>query len=123
MKVAVFKEVSFDAAHSLPHLPSTHKCSRLHGHTYHVRIEVTGEVDPSTGWVVDYAEIARFWQPCMNSLDHHCIDGLIRVDGKPVPSTSENLAAWIWGCLDPVLPGLSAVIVRETDTAGAEVRR
>jgi hypothetical protein len=34
----------------------------------------------------------------------------------------ENLAKWIWDRMKPHLPGLSAVIVRETCTAGSTYR-
>lgn len=117
MKTTVFKEFTFDSAHSLPHLPRTHKCSRLHGHTYHVRIEVTGEVGP-LGIVVDYADIAKAWGPMHSTLDHTFLND---IPGLEI-STSENLARWIYDRMLPVLPDLSAVIVRETCTAGAEVR-
>ena len=38
----IWKEFSFDAAHLLPNVPEGHKCRRLHGHTYTVRIYVRG---------------------------------------------------------------------------------
>ena len=30
----IFYEFKFEAAHRLPNVPSDHKCSRLHGHSY-----------------------------------------------------------------------------------------
>lgn len=115
----VFKEFTFEAAHSLPNVPNGHKCHRMHGHSYQVRIEVYGEVGQRTGWVIDYADIARAWGPLFNQLDHHILNEIQGLEN----STSEHLARWIAEALD--LPGLSAIEVRETPTAGARycVRR
>ena len=36
----IFYEFKFEAAHRLPHVPTDHKCSRLHGHSYLVQVHV-----------------------------------------------------------------------------------
>ena len=36
----IYKEFSFEAAHRLPNVPDGHKCARLHGHSFHVRVTV-----------------------------------------------------------------------------------
>jgi 6-pyruvoyltetrahydropterin/6-carboxytetrahydropterin synthase len=36
--------------------------------------------------------------------------------------TSEVLAVWIWDRMKPLIPQLSAVVVRETCTSGCEYR-
>ena len=51
----IFKDFTFEAAHRLPNLPPEHKCSRLHGHSFHVRLSVEGDLDPHLGWVMDFA--------------------------------------------------------------------
>ena len=40
----LFKEFSFESAHRLPNVPEGHKCARLHGHSFHVRVTVDGLV-------------------------------------------------------------------------------
>ena len=57
MSTTLFKDFTFEAAHRLPHVPEGHKCGRLHGHSFMVRLEITGEVDPHTGWIIDFAEL------------------------------------------------------------------
>jgi 6-pyruvoyltetrahydropterin/6-carboxytetrahydropterin synthase len=54
MSTTLFKDFTFEAAHHLPHVPEGHKCGRLHGHSFMVRLEITGEVDPHTGgsWIL-----------------------------------------------------------------------
>jgi 6-pyruvoyltetrahydropterin/6-carboxytetrahydropterin synthase len=110
----IFKEFTFDSAHLLPNVPEGHKCGRLHGHTYGVRLEVSGSIGATTGWVIDYAEVAAAWAPLHDQLDHQFLNDVPGLEN----STSENLAKWIWDRLKPVLPGLSKVVVRETCTAG-----
>ncbi len=110
----IFKEFTIEAAHFLLHLPEGHKCRRLHGHSFHIGIHLRGEVDAHTGWVMDFAEIGRRFQPLFEQLDHYCLNDIKGLENP----TSENLARWIWGRLKPELSQLSKIIVRETCTAG-----
>lgn len=103
-----------EAAHHLPHVPENHKCRRLHGHSFHVEVHVNGPVHGQSGWVMDFADITRVFQPLYEQLDHHYLN---EIEGLENP-TSENLARWIWRKLKPALPLLSKVVVRETCTAG-----
>jgi 6-pyruvoyltetrahydropterin/6-carboxytetrahydropterin synthase len=43
---------------------------RLHGHSFMVRLEITGEVDPHTGWIMDFAELKAAFKPTYDRLDH-----------------------------------------------------
>lgn len=107
------KTFQFEAAHLLPLLPETHKCRRLHGHSFKVDIVVKGPVDPKLGWVMDYADITKAFRPLWEKLDHHYLN---EVEGLENP-TSENVAVWIWQRLKPALPLLAEVVVAETCTA------
>jgi 6-pyruvoyltetrahydropterin/6-carboxytetrahydropterin synthase len=114
----LYKDFSFEAAHRLPNVPPDHKCARLHGHSFQVRVSVDGPVGERTGWVVDFAELKAAFRPVYDQLDHRYLN---EVTGLENP-TSENLARWIWGRLSPVLVGLSEVEVRETCTSGCVYR-
>jgi 6-pyruvoyltetrahydropterin/6-carboxytetrahydropterin synthase len=107
------KTFQFEAAHLLPHLPKSHKCRRLHGHSFKAEIVVVGELDPRLGWVMDYAEISSVFKPIWEKLDHHYLN---EIPGLENP-TSENVAIWIWNSLKPKLPLLTEVSVAETCTA------
>jgi 6-pyruvoyltetrahydropterin/6-carboxytetrahydropterin synthase len=110
----IFKEFTFEAAHRLPHVPAGHKCARLHGHSFRVELHVRGPVDPATGWVMDFADIKRAFQPFYDQLDHNYLN---EVEGLANP-TSEHLARWIWRRLRPSLPELCRVVIHETCTSG-----
>ena len=118
MRAEIMKEVRFEAAHRLPNVPPGHKCARLHGHSFRVEIRVEGEVDPHTGWVMDFADLKAAFDPLHQILDHHFLN---EVDGLENP-TSEVLARWIWDRLRPALPGLSAIVVAETCASSASYR-
>lgn len=110
----IFKEFSLEAAHWLPNVPEGHKCRRLHGHSFHVQVHVAGPLDPTLGWVTDFADLKAAWEPIHDALDHRCLND---IDGLANP-TSEMLALWIWQRLKPALPNLSKVVVQETCTSG-----
>jgi len=110
----IWKELTFDAAHLLPNLPDGHKCRRLHGHSYRVRVYVRGNPDPKLGWVVDFADIKQAAAPIIAQLDHYYLND---IEGLENP-TSEAVAKWIWDRLKPELPGLSKIELSESCTAG-----
>jgi len=113
-RMEVFKEFTIEAAHWLPNVPQGHKCRRLHGHSFRIAIHVCGPLDPQLGWVIDFADIKSAFQAIEDQIDHRCLN---EVEGLENP-TSENLARWLWVRLQPVLPGLSRVVVKETCTSG-----
>jgi 6-pyruvoyltetrahydropterin/6-carboxytetrahydropterin synthase len=110
----IFKEFTFEAAHRLPNVPSGHKCFRLHGHSFALRISVEGEVGAESGWVIDFSDISNAFEPILKQLDHYYLN---EIEGLENP-TSENVARWIWERLQPGLPQLSEVEIRETCTSG-----
>jgi 6-pyruvoyltetrahydropterin/6-carboxytetrahydropterin synthase len=114
----IFKEFTFESAHRLPNVPAGHKCGRLHGHSFRVRLHVSGPVGETTGWVLDFADIKLAFKPLYDQLDHNYLN---EVPGLENP-TSETLARWIWRHLRPGLPLLSRVEVFETCTSGCIYR-
>ena len=114
----IFKEFHFEAAHRLPNVPEGHKCARLHGHSFQVRLTVSGSADAHSGWVMDFGDIKQAFKPVLDQLDHYYLND---IEGLENP-TSENIARWIWRKLEPTLPQLSAVEIRETCTTGCIYR-
>ena len=91
------REYHFDAAHYLPGMPEGHKCARMHGHTYIIKVFVHGGPDKTTGMVIDHDFIDTAWkQTCFNLVDHRVLNEVV---GLEVP-TYENLAMWIWGQME-----------------------
>lgn len=113
MPLTIYKRFSFDAAHHLPKLPSTHKCSRPHGHTYSLTCYFTGEPD-ERGFIVDYADIAEAVRPIVEQVDHQDLNFVWGLENP----TTEALAMWFWKRIKPLLPQLSKVLVNESRTTG-----
>jgi len=114
----IYKEFHFEAAHRLPNVPTGHKCERLHGHSFHVRISDEGEAPEPEGWVMDFADVKAAFKPLLAQLDHYYLNDIPGLENP----TSENLARWIWARLKPELPRLSAVEIRETCNSGCIYR-
>jgi 6-pyruvoyltetrahydropterin/6-carboxytetrahydropterin synthase len=101
---------SFEAAHYLPRVPTGHKCSRMHGHSYRVEIALRGPVDPTTGWLVDFDVLDNAWHDLFKQFDHHSLND---IQGLENP-TCEHLCAFIWEVMVKKVPYLSTVTVWET---------
>lgn len=117
-QVRLVRDFTFEAAHRLPHAPAGHKCGRVHGHGFEVQIACEGEIDPETGWLIDFAEIKQAFKPLLEQLDHKYLN---EVEGLANP-TAENIARWIWVRLKPTLPLLAQVTVAEKGTSRCEYR-
>lgn len=110
MKVRLTREFGFEAAHRLPQAPEGHKCRRLHGHSFRVEVSVDGDVDPTTGWFLDYGVIREAVEPIRLQLDHYCLNDIAGLENP----TSEHVARWIWERLKAALPSLARITVHET---------
>lgn len=65
----VGKQFRFEASHQIDgHFG---KCARLHGHSWVLHVNCEGEIDPTTGVVVDFYHISRAVDPLIRDLDHH----------------------------------------------------
>jgi 6-pyruvoyltetrahydropterin/6-carboxytetrahydropterin synthase len=116
MKVRLVHEFRFEAAHRLPRVPAGHKCQRLHGHSYRIEVGIAGPVNEETGWLIDFGEIYKVWEPLYAQLDHNYLNDIPGLENP----TSEVLARWIWTKLKPSLPQLVRVTVFETCDARCE---
>ena len=113
MRVELSRKYNFAASHHLPEAPEGHKCRRLHGHSYEVEVVVRGEVDPRTGWLMDYGEIDQIVAPVMSEIDHTTLNDVPGLEN----ATSEILCGWLWIKLNSGLPGLHRISVAETCAA------
>ena len=111
----IFKVFIIEAAHRLPNVPEGHKCGRLHGHSFRVELHLRGEIDPDTGWIIDFADVKEVFAPYYERLDHNYLNDIPGLENP----TSENFARWIWHEIKGKLPSLSKVVVCETCTCGA----
>jgi 6-pyruvoyltetrahydropterin/6-carboxytetrahydropterin synthase len=110
VRTEITRTFFIEAAHRLPHVPEDHKCARLHGHSFQITLHVTGDVDPRMGWILDFAEISRAFEPVHALLDHRYLNDVAGLDNP----TSENLARFVLERIRLPAGQLSAVSVSET---------
>jgi len=99
-----------ESARFLPHLPESHPCRRLHGHSFKIILTFVGKLDAKIGWVRDYHQISELMKPLLQQLDHQVLN---EVKGLENP-TSELLALWIYDRAKTFLPELKKVTICET---------
>ncbi len=101
-RVAVYRKEHFNAAHRL-HNPDWDavtnervfgKCNNphFHGHNYELVIKVTGEPDPSTGYVMDMKMLSDIVQEnIVDRFDHKNLNEDV-TEFKNLNPTAENIA-------------------------------
>lgn len=105
--------IRFESARRLPRVPDGHPCKNLYGLAFYLDIHVAGEMDPETGFVIDFGEIEAAVRPLRDQVDHHYLND---IEGLENP-TSEVLVAWFWRHLQPQLEGLVQLVLRENDVS------
>ena len=106
----VSKSFTFDAAHQLTDYHG--ECENLHGHTFRLIVTIDHPVQKD-GMALDFVRLKTIVREVVVSrLDHTFLNNLL-----PNPS-AENLAVWIWGTLEKVLP----VKLHETPTSWVTYR-
>jgi len=115
----IWKSASFDSAVRLAQAPPGDPRRLVHGHTFTTRLHLAGGLDAVMGWVCDYGDVKRLFDPVFLELDHqplHEHAGL--EDNDPAA-----LARYIGARMSDPLPGLSRVDVESTPGCGAMVLR
>jgi 6-pyruvoyltetrahydropterin/6-carboxytetrahydropterin synthase len=127
MKVRLVSTTHFSAAHRLHRDDWDEETNRRvfdkcnnpngHGHTYGLEVTVEGEVDPETGFVMDFGELRkRITENIVRRLDRRHLNFDVDFLSGLNP-TAENLAAGIWRELEArVAPArLVRVTLNETE--------
>ena len=115
MKVTVCRKAHFNAAHRL-YVKSWDdakneavfgKCSNphFHGHNYELIVNVTGKIDPITGYVVDMKVLKDLIKvEVEDAFDHKNLNEQVSEFEDLIP-TAENIAVVIYNKLLPHLDG------------------
>lgn len=113
------KRFTFEAAHVLPYHRG--KCARPHGHSYRLDVAISGalqESGPAAGMVLDFDDVKSVVRrEVVDLLDHTSLNDTI---DNP---TCERIALWIWKRLHTALPQIQEIVLWETRTSCAVVRR
>lgn len=126
MKVAVYREAHFNAAHRL-HNPtwSDEKnktifglCNNAnyHGHNYELIVKVVGDIDPDTGYVMDMKVLKDIIKQEVTSKFDHKNLNLDTPEFAQLNPTAENIAIVIWNKLRAKIDKALEVSVRLYET-------
>jgi 6-pyruvoyltetrahydropterin/6-carboxytetrahydropterin synthase len=89
----------------------------LHGHNYRVIFELFGKQD-ANGMIIDFTEIKNRIQPIIDKLDHSYLNDIIIH-----PTTSENIADWLFKQANDQFGCVTKVTLYETNSCGAIVEK
>lgn len=110
----ITKEFHFSASHQLKGLPEEHPCSRLHGHNYIIKVELSSETLDEVGFTVDYRELDSVKKFIDRELDHQHLNEVL-----PFNPTAENMAQYLYEIFWRMQPTVTAVEVSETPKTNA----
>lgn len=112
-RVAVFRREHFNAAHRLHNSNWTAeknervfgKCNNpnYHGHNYDLTVQVTGEIDPETGYVMDTKVLSNFIKSEVTDRFDHKNLNLDTDEFADLNPSAENIAIVIYNRLRAVL--------------------
>ena len=125
-KVAVFRKEHFNAAHRLnnPAWDSATnekvfgKCNlpNYHGHNYELIVNLVGEPNPETGYVMDLKELSDLVQEKVISKFDHKNLNLDTSEFKNLNPTAENIAIVIYNLLRPSIDAKLELKIRLYET-------
>ena len=109
MPVDLTQSFYFEAAHTLRRYVEGEAASsrRIHGHTYHAEVTLSGEPDPVSGMLIDLGRVRAALAKMRDQLDHRLLDEVPGIG----PATLENLCQFIAKQLATDLPLLASVSV------------
>ena len=90
------------------------KCANTngHGHNYTLEVTVKGDIDPTTGFVVDLKELKDILnREVVAAMDHRHLNKEVPEFAKAIPTT-ENIAIAVWKRLEGKIPGAKLQRVR-----------
>jgi len=104
-------ELSFSAAHNLRGYKG--KCEELHGHNWEIEMVVSKNAPDKTGMVADFTYLKVELNRVLEKLDHKYLNNIPYF--KKNNPTSENIAKYIYDCLEVRLSGVRSITVWESD--------
>ncbi len=126
MKVKVFRKEHFNAAHRLynsnwdaeKNKTIFGKCNNpnYHGHNYDLTVEVEGEIDQETGYVIDIKILSDIVKEQVTDRFDHKNLNLDVPEFKDLNPTAENIAVVIWNLIREKLDSKFTLTIRLYET-------
>jgi 6-pyruvoyltetrahydropterin/6-carboxytetrahydropterin synthase len=120
MTYIIGRQFTFAAAHHLGQLSPGHKCSRIHGHTYTVEVQLTAEDLDTADMVCDFNDLDPVSKYIDSTLDHRDLNQVLTIQPS-CERIAEHIYLWCRGNL-PTGQLVTAVRVSESSRTWAEYR-
>jgi len=110
--------IRFESARKLTKVPEGHPCGKLYGLAFRLEIHIEGNMNKETGFVMDFNDIEKSFQPIRDRLDHNYLNDIKGLENP----TSEVLIEWIWNQLRPKLNELKKLVLWENEISRVEYK-
>ena len=106
--------IRFSSCHFIP---MHEKCSRLHGHTYVVRLRLEGDTDEDTGMLMDFVILKKRLRAMVDGMDHKI---LLPARSKIVKITESDGSYEVVSCGKRYVFPVEDVLLMDVTTTTAE---
>jgi len=101
---------NFSAAHHLRNYRG--RCERTHGHNWKVDVHVAGDEPGKDGMIIDFSLLKKKTIKILEALDHRDLNTIPYF--KKHNPTAENIAKYIYDCLNTILKRFNLKIISVT---------
>ncbi len=108
----IWKDCSFDSATLISATPADDPRSQLHGHTYVLRLGLSGPLDAVMGWTVDFGDVKALFEPVSKQLDHYPLHEILPAGDNAA------IVRWIHDQAAPLMPALDRLSLFDTPATG-----
>jgi 6-pyruvoyltetrahydropterin/6-carboxytetrahydropterin synthase len=110
----IWKDFTIDSATQLRQAPVGSPYSRLHGHTYVLRLHLQAPLNAVLGWTMDFGDVKAVFDPVYRALDHQPLHELKDLANGDMA----HVAQWIFQMAQKRLPPLVQLDVYATNHCG-----
>lgn len=110
----IWKELGLDSAVRMQNAPPGDGRSRIHGHSYRLRLHLSAPLDTVYGWTIDFGDVKELFGPVFARLDHQPLHELPGVANAGAAA----IARWVRQQAEASLPQLERIDLYETPGCG-----
>lgn len=110
----IWKEFTLDSAVQLKRAPEGDVRSRIHGHTFTLRLHLHAPLDQVKGWTLDFGDIKEIFDPIFKQLDHQPLHELMGQEDSDTASIARKIKALAY----PMIPALDRIDLNESRGCG-----
>jgi 6-pyruvoyltetrahydropterin/6-carboxytetrahydropterin synthase len=113
----IWKEFTLDSAVALRQARPNDPRAGIHGHTFTLRLHMNAQLDTIMGWMIDFGDVKRIFDPIFKSIDHRPLFEIADMrDGD-----TASIAEWVMERVSQQIPGLERVDLYETPGCGSSL--